>query len=205
MKKHIIFLLLIALLIIPISVQAVTVKNSIFTATMSAGSSASFDMILSPDNGEDRIIFESIKASGDQCASWIKLNKTDMDFTKSTPVNAAISVPKDAENGLHKCSITYTTPANGMIQTAIAVPIAINVRDGIEPTATPEPKITTIQAKEPTASRTPYPIKTISKPTAQAPGEEPVPDVSFSLLIAVSLISTGLIGVFIGVKMWWKK
>lgn len=131
-----------------------------------------------------------------------------MDFINSTPVNAAISVPKDAENGLHKCTITYTTPANGMIQTAITVPVKINVRGGIEPTATPEiivtPEEPIQKAQTPEATRTPYPIKTISKTTVSAPIAEPVPDVSFSLLIAISLIITGLIGVFVVVIRWKK-
>jgi len=112
-------------------VSAVTVTNSKFSDSISAGSSASFTMSLSPDIAQEIGIPLTVSMDGGACSPWVSTSTQKVTLTtQSTPVTAQIQVPTTAINGAYACRVQYTSPPSGMVQSRIEVPISLSVTGG---------------------------------------------------------------------------
>jgi hypothetical protein len=118
--------------------QAVTVVNSRYSSSLSAGSSDSFTMTMKPDIPSEQGIMLTTGMDTGNCSDWVTLDKTGIKLVSAgTPVKASISVPSDATNGLHRCYAQFTAPQVGMVSSQIAVPFTIVVTGGKQPTIAP--------------------------------------------------------------------
>ena len=148
MKFPLIFL---ALIILIANASAVTVMNPRFNETVVAGDTALYHFSAKPDT-EGTVTFSTITTEGD-CREWVHVSQIPpLTFNDSIPLDATITVPKTATNGMHSCQITFTAPPSGMLQYAIGLAVHVNVINGTEPT--PTPTIVTTTSPTQTASET---------------------------------------------------
>jgi hypothetical protein len=158
MKTKLFFIILLIALCIT-SASAVTVTNSRYRGSISAGGQDSFFMVLKSDTPAEIGIPLVVSMDSGNCSEWVTPDTKSIKLTsEGVPVTAKISVPVDSYNGNYLCRVSYMAPAQGMIQSELQVPFSITVKGGKD---APEPVITT-------------PITTIQTPTVTIQAKVPV-------------------------------
>jgi|WetSurMetagenome_2_1015567.scaffolds.fasta_scaffold442598_2 hypothetical protein len=183
-----ILVLVIGLILLVSCTNAITISNVIkVQKNMTPNQVYEFDTQLSRTGSEDVINVTSITSDGN-CASWLTYDSKPFDIVTPIQKHVKISVPSNAENGISKCVIRYTSPNKYNTQTELGLPFTLNIVGSTQVATPPVEKFVS-----PIATPTPVKNLNISSPTQE------VPNVNMWIFItgSVTLLVVTLFSVFV--------
>ena len=150
-------------------------------------------MILSPENNEKTVFFETVEVTGDAvCSEYISVDRKQLRFDAPTEVIAKIIIPSYAFSDSNlECAVDYSTPASGYVKGVLRAPIYLNVSGQPRPVVTKVP--TTMPTLAQTQAQTMVPATIEAKvPVTQVPAE-PVTERWGTGIVAMGILALGLL------------